>query len=285
MKTPKYMMTAVLFVILFAVIYVSTAPVYASSKAKKIELQSFETYKKYDVTGDGKKDRIKIYPYKSESGSSDEYSGFGIYVNGNCVYSRTGYYEVNSITANLYQLDNGTSYLEILGYGPDDIIEIGELLQYKSGKYKRIINLSENSITGGGYVKKITKNKIIITKGDCYLTLGTVSFDYTYTKKNGKWVESKYGKNPTIVTLDSNNQTTLVARRNFYVYKAVNSKTKAFKIKKGNKVQIIKQRVYKNKVYFQVKCKGKTAWIKNGANSASEGNPLFENLLYGGIPN
>jgi hypothetical protein len=78
-----------------------------------------------------------------------------------------------------------------------------------------------------------------------------------------------------------------VARRNFYAYKAVNSKIKAFKIKKGNKVEIKKLQVYKNKVYIQVKYKGKTAWMREDYNlywdsySSMWDDPLFEKVLYG----
>jgi hypothetical protein len=62
---------------------------------------------------------------------------------------------------------------------------IGELLQYKSGKYVRIIDFSGDLNTRGEYVKEISKNKIIICGWDCYFTIGTASFDYTYTKKMG----------------------------------------------------------------------------------------------------
>lgn len=286
MKKIKIIIT--IFVLtFFAGVFVQKDSVLASDEAKRIKLQEGKTYSKYDITGDGKKDELIVSRYKDEWDDGiynqyDDYDGVRVYLNGKRVYQKkTGDVWIQS---NLFVLKNGTVFLEVCAYGESDRLSIGKLLQYKSGKMVAVLDFF--GIQGEGGVEKIENNSITLHYWDCYQTLGSASFDYTYTYKDGKWQESKYGKICRVNIYSDDHTWTqtkkLKAKRSFTAYKAVNSKKKAVKVKKGDTVKILKCYVYKNKIYFQISCNGKKGWIKNGCNESGEINPLFENLAYGG---
>lgn len=281
MKKIKIIIT--LFVLmLFAGVFAQKDSVLASDEAKRIELQEGKTYSEYDIMGDGKKDKLVVSRYQDESKEYDEYDGVRVFLNGKKVYQKKTV--ALDFQCYLYKLKNGKMYLEVRTFGPSDVLEFGKLLQYKSGKMVEVLDMVRKQ--GSGWIEKIENDSITVGYGDCYLTLGLAYFEYTYTYKNGKWNESKYGKILKVVTLPEEYAWTptkkLKAQRSFAAYKAVNSKKKAVKVKKGDTVKILKCYVYKNKIYFQISCNGKKGWIKNGCNESGEANPLFENLAYGG---
>jgi hypothetical protein len=134
--------------------------VLASDEAERIELKEGKTYSQYDITGDGKKDELVVSRYKDEWDDGiynqyDEYDGVRVYLNGERVYQEeTGDVWIQS---DLFVLKNGIIYLEIRAYGESDILELGKLLQYKSGKIVEVLDLVGKQGEGG--VKKL---KIIV---------------------------------------------------------------------------------------------------------------------------
>lgn len=286
MKKIKIIIT--LFVLaLCAGVFSQKDSVLASDEAERIELKEGKTYSQYDITGDGKKDDLIVSRYKDEWDDGiynqyDDYDGVRVYLNGERVYQK----ETGDvwILSNLYVLKNGTIYLEIRAYGESDILEVGKLLQYKSGKMVAVLDLVRKQ--GSGSIEKIENDSITVSYGECYLTLGLAYFKYTYTYKEGKWQESKYGKILKVVTRPEEYVWTstkkLKVKISFTAYKAVNSNKKAVKVKAGDTVKILKCYVYKNNVYFQISCDGKKGWIKDGCNESLDWTPLFENLAFGG---
>ena len=102
-------------VVLFALcMYVK--PAEAAKTVKPVTLQNEKTISKYDVTGDGKKDKVKIKCTKS-----DEYwQGFGsewkFIVNGKCVLRITE--ECNRPKVQLYRVNKKRVYLSVEQWGP-----------------------------------------------------------------------------------------------------------------------------------------------------------------------
>ena len=104
----------------------------AEAAVKGIELESGKDIKKYDVTGDGKKDHIRIdceTPDLYNEGSGD---GWSISINDKVVFQDNKKQYVDSLTVLLYQIDTKTVYLEIQeNEGANNDISSHAFYQYK----------------------------------------------------------------------------------------------------------------------------------------------------------
>ncbi|MCI8327719.1 MAG: hypothetical protein HFI37_08100 [Lachnospiraceae bacterium] len=107
-----------------------------AAKAAKVKLKEGKTYKNYDITGDKKKDTIRIQGTKDQYG--DYYEKISVIVNGKTAISwnHPSAYHIN---ATLCTLKNGKPFLYL--YFPGDNGDgVNGIFQYKKGKLKQIIN-------------------------------------------------------------------------------------------------------------------------------------------------
>ena len=243
--------------------FVSNNTVYAAETAQRvmeetISVGNTKTYKQYDVTGDDKADTLKVKVGKKS---------VVLYVNGKKAYTqKASVFE--DVMVSLYKMDGKTPMLALNSDWYSQIFS--KLLQYKSGKFVQQINMSNARGFAWGRDLKITPNKITVNYMEEHC-IGNSTFAYTYTKKNGKWNCSKYGK----YVPESYNGSGISAIKSFPVYKNVDLKTKAFTVKNGANVQIKKCRVYKGKFYIQIAYKGKKGWIKDNGSQAGIFNAVF----------
>lgn len=244
-----------------------------------VELRTGVIYKNFDITGDRKADKILI---KILGNDSDAGTGIEISVNGRVKYrfDREYFY---SVSARIYTLKNGKPFLYLYCEGDN-----GDgpciLLQYKSGKFKKVIDF-QNMFSGYGYhssgrVISISGNKINAEFSLMSYTLGSSYYTYTYKYKNGTLKRSGDIGNVENMYTMSGVAKIMTAGKELKAYTSVKGKKKAFTVKKGGKVTVNK--IYQGKygVWIGVKYKGKNGYIKCVKKYSSP--PLFSNAGYAG---
>lgn len=126
-------------------IYSSSTDTYAASSngANIYNLSLDKTIKKYDITGDKKKDKIKIKTEKSLtiSGTKTPYvQKLTVYVNGKqCLHKSYG--SGMNVSAKLIQLKNKKTLIYITAYYVGGGLNSGDFYVYKSSKLKSTISV------------------------------------------------------------------------------------------------------------------------------------------------
>ena len=250
-----------------------------------VKLKLNQTYSKYDVTGDGKADKIRIGCYKN-----DEYciEGLKITINGRTVLSKKNslYYR---LCAKLCTLQNGKVFLYVYNPYNNEDADICALFQYQNGKLKKCIDM--NKFYGSndlgyhtkGEVKSVKGNKITVEIYQQTYQLGgmSVTFDYKYSK--GKLIKDGIkAKKYQIWAYKENGS--LTASRNMTVYQNVGCSSKAFTLSTGQKIKILG--VYCKSGNMMIKIKrisdGKTGYLKCIKKFPSSGDAPFYEVAYAG---
>lgn len=230
------------------------------------------TYTKYDVTGDGKADKIKITMKKV-----GKYDGrLRIYVNGKLAYENIAgeciYWSVG-----LVFLKNGKTFFNIMSLVSSDDVALHKLYQYKYGKFTVAYDFLKYyegyayNVSAGVY--KVEGNTIYASVYGQFWKTGGISHNIKIQYKNSKlkrvsnYCSILYGKDGN----EKKNKWT--ANRKIKVYEKPESKKVIYTVKKGDVIKINKV-VYKNKkIYFQVKNeneKVKTGYIPETIYPATE---------------
>lgn len=252
--------------ILFLVaLFVLLLPVSANAaNPKLVSLDSSKTYTKYDVTGNGTKDKFKYVVARSYgSATGDTY----LYLNGkkrNTIFTARGC-NIKLVSFDKKNVFLAVNYSQHGGWALD-------FYKYSGGKFKKIY--SESSFFKNssyiGYrdirIRKMSGKTLYITQGlrkgwdiQCVPTFKKsskiISWDMKYTVKSGKIVLASR-------TATVNGSPTFTALSTFKTAKsAPTSNYNSFTVKKGDKVKL-------TKIYFP--SGGKTAWfkIKKGSKEA-----------------
>ena len=216
-----------------------------------------KTFKKYDVTGDGKADTLKI-----EAGDGKA----RIYVNGKLrktfKQSLAYNYEVTYL-----RTSGKHPFLFVQATGDDDEGP-QRLLQYKNGTFKTIAK--EGGFTDARWVTaKATGNNVKVTyQWDSSYTTGYTNLTYTYKWKKGTLKRtSRTTSNIHVVSWEEGmglvKKPWLTLQASVKLYKTAGGKKKVATAKTGAKLKVVAISVKKgNKVYFKVKTKaGKTGWM------------------------
>lgn len=253
----------------------------ASPKAYKgAEIHTLKTdtvYTKYDITGDGKPDSIKIEALYDCYSLYDVKEYFYVHVNDKSWRFDTAYYDVK---ARLIKLANGTPYLYLRAWIDNGDAEVCGLWKIKGDKLRKVVDCNKGFGGKIGYhpsgdIKKVSGNSITFTFSQMSLYAGYISADFTYKYKKGTLKKaSNTGK---MQVGFKKGQNTYKALKKIKAYKNTNCKSIKFTIKKGQKVKFLKAYVKGSTVRFQVRAGGKTGWLKVPTSSRSS-------LLYQGMP-
>lgn len=178
---------------IFTFVLLSTTSVMAAQKSK-IVISSNKTYKSYDVTSDGKKDKFLI-KFKPE-----KYLYF--YVNGKKCYSSNAK-DTFRIQTELCTLKNKKTYIHLKKFSPiNDYLSADVFLTYKSGKFITSVNtLSHMKGAHHGrfesFINKIGSNYIQIMERACFNDIGTLQYLVTYKQSGHKLVPTSKTYNIT----------------------------------------------------------------------------------------
>ncbi len=266
--------------LLGAMILLFAMPVQAKAAASKKSLSMNKQYTKYDVTNDGKKDTILLTPVE---GSYDYYSGLKIQVNGKTAYTIKNQY-VYSFSAQLLTLSNNKAFLWVRGSG-DNGDGTNLILQYnqKSGKFKKSADFESLFSKYGSHVyskvKSVNGKKIVVNIYMVSFSLGTISFDVTYSYNSGSLKRSNSMSNCKVLN-GGKKHNNLTANKNLTAYSKKSLSGKKYTIKKGKKVTISGFYLNGSKFLYKMKVSGNTRWMAFSKKVPS--TYLFTDVFYAG---
>ena len=270
MKIRKIVM-AFAVVLFAACMYVK--PAEAAKTVKPITLKNEKTISKYDVTGDGKKDKVKIKCTKPDKYLQGYGTEWKVIVNGKSVLRIAPMWDECQPEVQLYRVSKKRVYLSITERLPNnDDISGCALFQMKKGKLHKVCDFYDpivKSITAFHYyvnISKMTSKSMTVECSDQLYATGRIVWHMNYVYKNGKW---KKTGNVYRVFYDPDNEwidhsSGWTANRKLNVYTTTSLKKKAFTVKKGEVVKIKKLCIKNGNTYIQLTNKrGKKGWIKN----------------------
>lgn len=278
-KTNFMLMTLLLF---FAGAFLGSVQKVQAANPTQVTLKSNRVYSTYDITGDGRADRICIKTSKDTSGNWINKTS--VIINGKNFASYSGgAYEV---TAKLYTLQNKKPFLYLYACADNYDGPVCGIFQYRSGRLKQIINCQTVFKGYGahlyGDVVKIKNNTMSVkffvmswTVGPSYYTLNYVYKDGTLKRASSKVASIEMSG------LKYRGYTYVTASYDMKVYTGTDTQKKAFTLKKGQKVKFTGAYIKSGKHLLQIQTQsGKKGWIK--CSSSYLGGAPFVEVMYAG---
>lgn len=250
------------------------------------ELQPDKLYKNYDLTGNGKKDRIEIKTLKDRY---YDYKTVSIIINGK---RRAVYKDVNAITAKIYTLKNGKPFLYLWLEEEDWEGPACGIFQYKSGKLKQVINCRKFFSQKNGYEYgysvhgsdiKVKGNSLTIDFWLMSKTVGGMSCRYRFAYKNGT-LKRTNSQTSSVKVNAAESTGILTAAKSMKVYTAPAGKKVRYTLKSGKRIKVIGAYVKSGNFSLKVKnlSTGKTGWLKCLKEFPSDSRPPFREVIYSG---
>ena len=280
---------AVITLILAAAIFFTVIPFKIEGYAQNASLKKLKpdvTYKSFDVTGDGKKDVIRI---KQIGASYDFYTGLQVLVNGKVSYQvNDAFYDTK---AKLISLRNGKKYLYLYSELDDYDGPVCAIMQYKNGKFKKVVDLRKLMIKHGGHpygeVTGVSGNTVKVRAYVMSYSLGPSEYAMQFTYSNGTLKQKSSSARLLYAYINGKKTCRLTARTTIKVYKSTAMSKVSFKLKRGDKVTIDKCRISSKRMLLHIKCGYKSGWIKAtqkaGNYNLSDGcSPQFLDVYYAG---
>ena len=140
-------------IFLMGLMIFSVLPVQAAAP-RMYTIQPGKTWTRYDITGDGKKDRIKVVRKKSQYDGC--WNGADIYVNNTKVCAINKAFMDMSIR--IITLSNGKPFLCLRGGTDNDISVFHGLYQYRNGKIVQVVNFINET-----YGRPVNEAKIYLS--------------------------------------------------------------------------------------------------------------------------
>lgn len=166
------------------------------SEAKTIQgirLENFSNITKYDVTGDGKADTIRIDCKKRYENDSMEGDGWNITVNGKVVYKEKSKY-TDFLTVVYYPVAANRLYLDVEENleSNDDIVNHG--LYIYDGDTLKLLNDFYDSVTKNIYyghysvrIRSLSPDKMVLACSNQFIATSRLDWDMVYRFGRGKW--------------------------------------------------------------------------------------------------
>lgn len=233
-----------------------------------------KTIKKYDITGDGKADTIKL-----QAGDGKVCVYVGGTLRGTVKYSSAYHYEVKYLCTS-----NGHPFLLVEASGESS--GTYALLQYKSGAFKKVVT---NSYVPKSYGDPTSidaawaSGKQVKVRFESSTNLaGLVQFTYTYNWKGGTLKRASATAPIVSVQIVSNgyvkmksaSKTWLTLVTSVKLRKTAGGSSTVTTAATGTKVKLVSVRVKSGKLYFKLKtASGKQGWLK-GKGSYTSGDLL-----------
>lgn len=254
----------------------------ADAAVKGVWIPCDKIVKKYDVTGDGQKDSIKIYCEKPDKYNEGLGSDWRIKVNNKIVY-REKYEGTDFLTVQFFKVSSNKIYFDVVERGDANDHNSGHLLYLVvDGKWKKVCDFHEKvrkNVTGWGYageIESITENKMKVGFYCQYFGVGGVRWKVQYTLENGVW---KPTQNQYKITLSAHQNSDWTVSRKISMLKNPGGTKVAFTVKKGDKLRIGNICFKNNRTYVQFTFGEKTGWFKT---PKEDWNDYFKGVQYAG---
>ncbi|SDB21883.1 hypothetical protein [Eubacterium oxidoreducens] len=267
----------------------------AATHVKKVgRVDSGSMAFKEDVTHDGKKDKITIYP----SVSDEIINKFLVQVNGKTALTVKNLEESFSIYVRYIKTSKSREFIQLYTTGASDYVEYNCIYRYdnSTGKFKKVVNL-QNVFNGILKVTDVTtakKDKITVAAYAQPQTTAGLNLTLTYKYKKGKMklvsktstsVESAVGDFSVEDGYASYfKQSKYVCSKDLTFKTKAGGSTVAFKATKDSVVKIKKVKYKNKKLYGQFSMNGKKGWILLYTEKMpyyyEEGEGYFYGVLY-----
>ncbi len=251
----------------------------AEVKSVPIKLQT--DVKSYDVTGDGKKDVIRVHSEKPVNPDGYTEGPWVITINGKTAFRSNPKNYTEYLTVNLYRIDSRKSYLCITDeLGANNDINECAFYQYRDGKLKKVCDIltpmDRHKSILHIYIEKIKlkKDKIQVKYSNQFCATGGMYWTAVFRYSDGKW---KLEGN-TYATRKKN----LTANRKITLRKKPGGTEQALVLKKGQKVQATAICLKNKKAYIKfVLPDGRKGWMKSGSRYDRQ-EYYFKDVIYAG---
>lgn len=234
-----------------------------------------DTYKKADVTGDKKRDKIQL---SVDSKYVSQHTVTTLKVNGKTV--KTWNAQKYDVTVCVVTLSNKRSFLEISessNSGLSNGVLVHKLYRVKNGKLKSVCNLQKfvdaktlAKYRGGMNVAKVKKNTVCVKAYFNTKALGYVrSSGALLTMQTPSYLQLAYSNGKfklKAASAKADDSDIFTAAKKIKTTKKVGSKKAGVSIAKDKTFTLKRMMVKGKKLYVQVKAKesGKTGWVKLG---------------------
>lgn len=231
------------------------------SIGEKVSLGQNVEYFQYDVTGDGKADKVEIQQKKHKDNNRS--ITLKVLINDQVAFQKKELYEPYW-HVELIKLVNGKVFFSIAARDNDYIITF-KLYAYNDGKLYCVHDFYENY---NNYAYNYTVNinnvfsNIIETEVNAqFYVTGSVQYDMYLEYKDGSFKNASSEFPIKYKEMSKKNKWTV--NRTIKTYKEAGSKEIAYILKKGNVVKIDKVIYQNDEVYFQVvNSKGKIGYME-----------------------
>lgn len=258
-----------MFLIILAVCIFQVKPVKA---AGFVRLSLNRTYTAYDVTGDSRRDRIRI----ATTGRGGYFNQVRVIINGkNRLVKNFSYSKPTVVRFRICTLSNRKPFLFLECMGDSLVENTACLYQYSGGRLKTMLNLRSMFSSTYFYktyfdVKRVSGNTITFLAGGLAYNTGAIDFDMNFAYRGGRFSRTSATtrmaeKNIRWAGGKSNVYT--VARR-FQTYKKAGSRVKSYATQIGQKVRLTHICIINKVPYFRVvDSRGRTGWMKGATKS------------------
>ncbi len=258
-------------------------------------LKTIKTIKSYDITGNGKKDTIRVKAWKDRQGG---YQDVTVYINGKKKYSNPVFGCSWSLKVSAFRLKNKKVFLAIDAKQDNDG-HACRVLQYKKGKLHSVLNgykvVSIKGSDAGDAVYTGKKgNTVTMRAAVMSPTIGNYTCRVTYTYKNGAFRRTAYTHKVyhnyvmSSRDLDSN----LKVQNTIKLYSKP-GKLSSRQLVPGDSVRINAVHFSGRQTWYRTEVSGKNYWIKGITNKKyyayqesvgweQPGNGMFSNMMMAG---
>ena len=258
-------------------------------------LKTIKTIKSYDITGNGKKDTIRVKARKDINGC---YQDVTVYINGKKKYSSPVFGCSWSVKVSAFRLKNKKVFLAIDAKQDNDG-HACRVLQYKKGKLHSVLNgYKVVSIKGSDSADAVYTGKrgntVTMRAAVMSPTIGNYTCSVKYTYKNGAFRRTAYTHKVyhnyvmSSHDLDSN----LKVQNKIKLYSKP-GKLSSQQLVPGDSVRINAVHFAGRQTWYRAKASGKNYWIKGitnkkyyayqeSVNWEHPGNGMFSNMMLAG---
>lgn len=222
----------------------------------------------YDLTGDGKKDSIRIHCVEESSDFPEYGIKWNILINDQVVYEMEDGFGIKP-EVRLYWVSEKRSYLSIKQHYPFNG-DIAEFALYQTGaeQLERVCDFSyaflgsAHEFHYGALIQVLTKDKITLLCWNQFNATAHMSWNMEFEFKDDKWILCETEHPIVYESYIENKKYGMTANQGIVVYETAACEKEKFIVKKGETVTVDRLSIENGKCCFRVRnSEGETGWF------------------------
>ncbi len=232
-----------------------------------------------DITGDGKKDSIRI---DADKKGPYFYDTLTVYVNGKLALSEDLDY-CSGVSARFLSCSKRNNYLQLIVSADGGYMYLNKLYSYSGGKLVTALNLGQED-NASATVTKVTRKSVTVKFSIQPWETGRVEWKYVYQPKGKKLkIKNKTAKVTSVIGSFAFSdgyssyfkQNKFVAKRELTFYTSTSMKKKAFTVKPGDVIKLQRVKGMGSHMYLSFKKGKKTGWQKVNGKFVYQGDWFY----------